>query len=253
MADIVEESQEASQERLAYVEDEATGRFYALLPCGKRPVIQPVHPRLWRRVYEDKGPPPEPPDKLVEVKGTGMAQRLGKDRKDPEFLEAYANWYGEWQYAMLTRAVINGLVVPEDADYDGDDGPRIAMPDCPLHREFGSMERWRRMGLNGSLDDEPAEKCTCLAPEEDWSATLRDMRIDVPTSGADRQWAYAEEALPEILSAGLDQFAFVEAVRQVSTPTEERIRRARRGFRDALAREIAGRPGVQEGRGNDDA
>jgi hypothetical protein len=233
---MAEESEQNETEPLAFEIDDQ-GRFVARLPCGKRPLIKPIHPSKFQRIVE-AFPRPDPPKKVVEVPGSGMGQKV-TSRTDPEFLERYQKWYEQMQVAFLVRCVTDGLVVPEEADYDGADGKqRIAMPDCKEHHELGKPERWKRMGFTAEQLSavELSDECTCKVCEEDWGFTLRAMSVPIPQTGPDRIWAYVEEALPEVLQDMENQSAFILAVRSISVPTEAAIRRARRNFRHALAR-----------------
>jgi hypothetical protein len=242
-----EKAEETEKLDLPFEMDEQ-GRFLAVLPCGKRPVIQPIHPSKFRRIGE-AFPRPEPPEKVLEIPGRGIGQKI-RSETDPDYLRELEAWYTRLHVGFLIRCVVDGLVVPEEADYDGDDGsPRIAMPDCPLHKHLGKRERWLRMGFKAAdlVDTKPASGCTCLPCEEDWGFTLRCMSVPVPQEAPDRNWAYLEEALPKVLEDIENQHAFVRAVRAISLPTEEAIRQARRNFRHAMARLGTAKPETAEG------
>jgi len=62
--------------------------------------------------------------------------------------------------------------------------------------------------------------------------------MPVPRDGVERQVRYAQEALPEIFTDADEQYAIIEAVRQLTQPTEASIRAARERFQHALARNI---------------
>ena len=244
-------SKEVVEEVLPYeVDDE--GRYRVVLPSGKRPVIQPVHPGKLRRIY-NAYPEPPMPTILLPVKSAGMAQRI-PDEHNKEYQAKRAEWFMTLQRALLTRYIVDSLVVPEDADYldnslPDDEKARIAMPDCPLHQEQGNAARWKRMGFSEQQIAEVDESgaCTCVPAVEDWSAVLRMTGVPVPNNGIDRQWAYAEEALEELFCDMSSQVAFTAAVRSISIPTEAGIEAARRRFRDQMARATASGDKATEG------
>lgn len=230
------------------VEEMETGRFRVLLPSGKRPVVKPVHPKKLYRIYRQFRMP-DPPDGVIPIPGRGLGQ-LYKDRKNPQFVQDSIQWWIDHRNALLERFVVSALVVPEDADFTLDNEPLIAMPTCPEHHKLGSVHRWRRLGFSGKdLETlEMAEECTCITPEHDWSVTLRRMGVFVPKEdGSDRQHAYVEEALDELLEDAEEQEVFIEAVKSISIPTEARIRDLRRSFRDEVERAITDEPEAADG------
>lgn len=230
------------------VERIGIGRFRVLLPSGKRPIIKPVHPKKLYRIYR-QFPMPEVPNGVIPIPGTGLGQRY-KDKKDPQFVQDSIDWWINLQNALLERFVVSALVVPEDADFRLDDESLIAMPTCPEHHEFGSVHRWHRLGFsNGDLQElEMAEECTCIPAEQDWSITFRRMGVFLPKEdGPDRQHAYVEEALDDLLEDAEAQSVFIAAVKSISVPTEARIRDQRRSFRDEMERAITDQPEPAEG------
>ena len=208
------------------------GRFLALLPSGKRPIIIPLLPATLRNIYS-AFPQPEVPVELLPVVGSGMAQTLKKE-DDPAYKKALNEWWAKTKHALLTRIVTDCLVVPEDADFVLRDKPYIAHPSCAQHRHLGNEAKWKRMKLEG----EPSEECTCIPPEDDWSLKLRMAGMPVPQDGVERSVRYAQEALPEIFTDADEQYAIIEAVRQLTQPTEASIRAARERFQHALAGNI---------------
>jgi len=239
-----ETSEEAVEEVFPYeVDDE--GRYRVVLPSGKRPVIQPVHPGKLRRIY-NAYPEPPTPTILLPVKSAGMAQRI-PDEHNKEYQAKRVEWFTTLQRALLTRYIVDALVVPEDADFELAGKPLIAMPDCPLHRQLGNAARWKRMGVSEIAELDESGACTCVPAVEDWSAVLRMTNVPVPNNGIDRQWAYAEEALEELFHDMSSQVAFTAAVRSISIPTEAGIEAARRRFRDQMARAIASGDKATEG------
>ena len=247
MPEETEKVEETEKLELPFEIDEQ-GRFLAVLPCGKRPVIKPIHPSKFRRIAQ-AFVRPEPPEKVLEIPGRGIGQKV-RSETDPGYLRDLDTWYSQMQVAFLIRCVVDALVVPEEADYDDDDdNPRIAMPDCPTHCHMGKTERWLRMGFKATdlADTKPASTCTCLPCEQDWGFTLRSMNVPVPQEPPDRNWAYVEEALPEVLQDIKNQYAFIGAVRAISIPTEEAIRQARRNFRNQVARLAASNTEAAEG------
>lgn len=180
-----------------YTVDE-DGRVWALLPSKKKLQIKAVHPMVVRRII-GAFPAPKIPTVDVEIGSTGAAQRFAKER-DPDFLQAQMEWQSKLAVAMMTRFVLDAVVVPEG---------------------------------------------------DEWAWKLRETGVPVPTDGADRQWAYIEEAHIELLENAEEQSAFLSAVRQVSVPSEAGIEAARRRFRDQLEENEAGgsedtRGGVQD-------
>ena len=158
------------------------GRAWALLPSEKELEIKAVHPMVVRRLLS-AFPAPEVPTVDIEIGDTGAAQVFTKER-DPAFLQAQMEWQSKLAAAMMTRFILDAIVVPED---------------------------------------------------DEWAEKLRETGVPVPEGGADRQWAYVEEAHIELLEDTDEQSAFLSAVRQVSVPSEAGIEAARRRFRDQLA------------------
>lgn len=178
-----------------YELDEA-GRFYALLPCGKKPEIVAVPTAVIRRIF-DTYPEPEIPMEDVPIEGTTIAQRF-EDKQDPEYLEQVQEWYVELSLATLHRFILDALVVPED---------------------------------------------------DEWAWKLVGTGVPVPEDGRDRQQAYVEEELPELLNPYnmADKDAFIAAVMQISRPSEIGVEAARRRFRQQVERAIT--DGVEDAKG----
>jgi hypothetical protein len=223
------------------------GRFIALLPCGKRPVIKGMLPGTLRNIYS-AFPQPEAPMEKLPVPGTGMAQTL-RNENDPQYREALWEWWRKTRHAMMTRIVTDCLIVPEDADFVRADEPYIAHPTCSKHCHLGNDAKWKRMGWQDEEVGASEEECTCvrIKRSQDWSIKLRMANMPVPQNGVDRQVAYAQEALPELFENSDDQFAIMEAVRQLTVPTEASIMYARKRFQDALAWDIPA--GDEDGEG----
>lgn len=241
------EGEPESELETDYVVDEQ-GRYFVPLPCGKTIQFRPIHPAKIRRILE-AFQQPEVPKRVIEVPGSGMGQPM-PNPSDPQYVRDLETWFIKLQGAQLTRFVCDALIVPEEADYNSDDGkPYIAMPDCPKHKHLGKPQRWLRMGFKPKdlEDTKPASECTCQPCEDDWAAKLREMQVPVPQEGCDRNWAYVEEAYEELLGGGVDQYAFIQGVRAASIPTEAAIRRARRNFRNAMAQFAARGPQTAEG------
>ena len=160
----VKQQDTPEEESLLFDLDER-GRFLALLPSGKRPVIKAMLPGTLRNIYA-AFKQPEPPVQLLPVPGTGMAQKL-RDERDPAYREALDDWWRKTRHALLTRIITDCLVVPEDADFSIRDEGYIAHPTCQQHRTLGSEAKWKRMGLKG----DPSDQCTCIKvpAEDDWS------------------------------------------------------------------------------------
>ena len=80
-----------------------------------------------------------------------------------------------------------------------------------------------------------------VVPDDDeWAWKLAKTGVPIPEPGPDRQDAYVEEVLPELVTDGLERKAFVDAVRAISVPTEAGIRAARRRFHDEVGEDTAG-------------
>lgn len=238
--------QDAAPESRIRYEIGADGTIRALLPCGKKPEIVPVYPPIIRDIYAAH-PRPEPPEKHIEIEGSGLAERFTAD-KDPDYMMDVWEWQLSLLAALTTRFVLDALVVPEDPDFLIGRKPYVAMPDCPEHGDLAEVPRIQRLGKTAEefqeLEENRPEKgdCTCIQIDSDWSWKLRATGVQVPSiDGPDRQFYYAKEALLEIFTNHEDQLAFTTAVRQISTPTEAGIEAARHRFRDALEKEAAGR------------
>lgn len=89
-----------------------------------------------------------------------------------------------------------------------------------------------------------------VVPEDDaWAAKLERLGMPVPSEGPDRAEVYAEEVYPQLLGRGdpKDQGAFVEALRQLTIPTDAVVQAMRRKFRNALARDGSDGPTPSDG------
>jgi len=172
--------------KIYYALDE-DGRVWVQLPSKKKLEIKAVHPMVVRRII-GAFPAPKMPTVDVEIGDTGMAQKFTKER-DPAFLQAQMEWQSSLAAAMMTRFILDAVVVPED---------------------------------------------------DEWAWKLTETGVPVPKDGADRQWAYVEEAHIGLLEDPEEQSAFLSAVRQVSVPSEAGIEAARRRFRDQLEADEAG-------------
>ena len=232
----VKQADEETKEEWLFDVDEK-GRFLALLPSGKRPIIIPMLPATLRNIYS-AFPSPEVPVELLPVPGSGMSQKL-KREDDPAYRAALNEWWRKTKHALLTRIITDCLVIPEDADFLLRDKPYIAVPSCPEHRHLGSAAKWKRLKLDGEL----SEECDCISVPlgDDWSIKLRMADMPVPQDGVERSVRYAQEALQELFDEADEQFAIIEAVRQLTQPTEASIRAARERFQHAVDRDFAAR------------
>lgn len=97
------------------IDDE--GRYRVLLPSGLRPIVKPVLAAVIRRLvgsyHEQK---PEVPVEYVEIEGRSSAQAF-PNKEDPEYVKALTMWQYRLGIAMLTRFLIDAIVVPEDDDW----------------------------------------------------------------------------------------------------------------------------------------
>lgn len=177
-----------------YYELDEGGRAWVRLPSEKKLQIKAVHPMVVRRII-GAFPAPAIPTIDVEIGDTGTAQKFTKER-DPAFLQAQMEWQSKLAAAMMTRFILDAVVVPED---------------------------------------------------DKWAWKLRETGVPVPADGADRQWAYVEEAHIGLLEDPEEQTAFLSAVRQVSVPSEAGIEAARRRFRDQLEGSETGGSGDTRG------
>ena len=184
---------EEPQEQLLFERDD-DGRFHAVLPSGKRPVIIPVLADKIHRIYA-AFKQPDMPQRVMEVPGSGMGQKID-DPNDPTYVRDLTTWYMGVQYALFRRFVLDALVVPED---------------------------------------------------NEWAWKMADTGITIPENGPDRQWAYVEETLEELITEGPERNAFIEAVRMISVPTEAGIRLARRRFWDEMGVDPADETEAAEG------
>jgi len=188
----------AKNESTIYYTLDKDGRAWAQLPSKKKLQIKPVHPMVVRRII-GAFPAPKMPTVDVEIGDTGMAQKFTKEH-DPAFLQAQMEWQSSLAAAMMTRFILDAVVVPED---------------------------------------------------DEWAWKLTETGVPVPQNGADRQWAYVEEAHIELLEDPGEQSAFLSAVRQSSVPSEAGIEAARQRFRDEMEGDETGEPettigGVQD-------
>ena len=106
----------ADENGLLYeIDDE--GRYRVLLPSGLRPIVKPVLAAVIRRLvgsYHERKP--EVPVTVVQIEGTDSGQQF-PNKEDPEYMEALAEWQGRLGGAMLTRFLIDAIIVPEDDDW----------------------------------------------------------------------------------------------------------------------------------------
>lgn len=89
-----------------------------------------------------------------------------------------------------------------------------------------------------------------IVPDDDeWAVKYKRLGMDVPKDPILRTEVFAEEMYPTLLGQQdlSDQNALVNAVRQISVPTEEVVQAYRRKFRDEVARDIAIRFTATEG------
>lgn len=185
-------TEKKKQKPLPFERDD-DGRFHAVLPSGKRPVIVSVLPDKIHRINQQFDQP-DVPQQTLEVPG-GIGQKVDNPN-DPTYVRDLTAWYMKVQYAKFRRFVLDALVVPED---------------------------------------------------NEWAWKLADIEVDIPEDGPDRQWAYVEEALEELLTDGAERMVFVDAVTMISVPTEAGIRLARARFWDEVAGDTSTEAEVTEG------
>lgn len=103
-----------SVEELFYFDLDKDGRVWARLPSKKKLQIKPVHPMVVRRIIS-AFPAPEIPTIDIEIKGTGTAQTFPK--KDTAFVQAQLEWQTKLAVAMMTRFILDAIIVPEDDEW----------------------------------------------------------------------------------------------------------------------------------------
>ena len=96
--------------------EERDGKFYALLPSGKRPEIRPIHPAAKLRDIMAAHPRPHVPMVGVQPEGVKIAQRF-PNPKDPGYLARMFQWRKNYMTAMMMRCLFDGLVIPEDGEW----------------------------------------------------------------------------------------------------------------------------------------
>ena len=100
---------------VVYYELDEDGRAWALLPSEKKLEIKAVHPMVIRRLAS-AFPAPEIPTVDIEIGDTGAAQVFTKEY-DPAFLQAQMEWQSNLARAMMTRFILDAVVVPEDDEW----------------------------------------------------------------------------------------------------------------------------------------
>lgn len=90
------------------------GRVWVRLPSKKKLEIRSIHPMVIRRIV-GAFPAPKVPTIDIEIGSTGAAQKFPK--KDQAFREAQLEWQAKLAAAMLTRFIIDAIVVPEDDEW----------------------------------------------------------------------------------------------------------------------------------------
>jgi len=110
-SDATPETANADTPQLFY--EERGGKYYALLPSGKRPEIRPVHPPSKLRDIMAAHPRPRVPLTGVQPEGVKIAQ-LFPNPKDPAYLRELLQWRKDYMSAMMMRCLFDGLVIPED-------------------------------------------------------------------------------------------------------------------------------------------
>jgi hypothetical protein len=189
------QEEEKREEEVAFpVERDDDGRFRAVLPSGKRPLIRPVLAHKIRRIY-DEFDQPEVPTRLVEIEGASVAEKF-EDPRNPEYQERLTEWYLNVQASLFERFILDALIVPED---------------------------------------------------DLWAWKLAETGITIPQSGPDRQRAYMEEELEELVTDWIERQSFIDAVRAISVPTEAGIRAARRRFWDEMEGDVSSGNQAAEG------
>ena len=93
------------------------GLYRVLLPSGLRPIVKPVLAAVIRRLVGSHNErKPEVPVTVVQIEGTKSGQEF-PNNDDPKYLKALREWEGSLGAAMLTRFLIDAIVVPEDDDW----------------------------------------------------------------------------------------------------------------------------------------
>ena len=110
--------------------EEKDGRFYALLPSGKRPEIRPVLPPDKLRDIIAAHPKPKVPLVDVQPEGVDIAQRF-PNPQDPGYLQELKVYREGYMAAMMARCLFDGLIVPEDNEWAW----LLKMSDVPVPEE----------------------------------------------------------------------------------------------------------------------
>ena len=140
---------DADVPRLFY--EERDGKYYVLLPSGKRPEIRPVQPSGKLRDIMAAHSRPQVPMVEIQPEGVSIAQRF-PNPKDPAYLARLLQWRKDYMTAMMMRCLFDGLVVPEDDEWAWllvmtevpvpQDGPeRVRLYAQEKHPEFWDQEK----------------------------------------------------------------------------------------------------------------